>query len=469
MVMQYLHGIETVEISDGIRPIQTVKSAVIGLIGTAPEANAVDFPLDTPVRVTGPQMAARLGAAGTLKDAIDGIYDQGGATVVVVRVEEGADINASLSNVIGDATLKTGVHAFRAAQSIIHLTPRILIAPGFTSQRPQGVQTITIDAGGTGYTAATVAISAGGGIGATAEAVITGGVITAIKVTRAGTGYTGTPTVTITGDGTGAAATATVGAVANPVVAELVGIAQRLRAVIPADTGATSAAAAITWRADWGSDRVIPIDPYSLVWDTEANMPVAKPSSPRWAGQQARLDVERGFWWPASNHPINGIVGTQRPIDFGLSDPDSEANFLNENEVVAIIHRDGYRFWGVRSTATDPLWAFYSVRRTADMIYESVEQALLWAMDRPFSVNSILEIQGSVNAYLRQLRARGALLDGRAWLDPELNTPADLVAGRLTIDYDLEPPAPLERLTFRTHRNSGYYTELVEQVIAATA
>ena len=37
---QFLHGVEVIEIDDGSRPIQTVKSAVIGLVGTAPGAAA---------------------------------------------------------------------------------------------------------------------------------------------------------------------------------------------------------------------------------------------------------------------------------------------------------------------------------------------------------------------------------------------------------------------------------------------
>ena len=36
MVANYLHGVETVEIENGPRPIRTVKSAVIGLVGMAP-------------------------------------------------------------------------------------------------------------------------------------------------------------------------------------------------------------------------------------------------------------------------------------------------------------------------------------------------------------------------------------------------------------------------------------------------
>ena len=40
MPEQFLHGVEVVELDDGIRPIRTVKSSVIGLIGTAPDADA---------------------------------------------------------------------------------------------------------------------------------------------------------------------------------------------------------------------------------------------------------------------------------------------------------------------------------------------------------------------------------------------------------------------------------------------
>ena len=34
MPEQFLHGIEIVRIDDGVRPIETVKSSVIGLVGT---------------------------------------------------------------------------------------------------------------------------------------------------------------------------------------------------------------------------------------------------------------------------------------------------------------------------------------------------------------------------------------------------------------------------------------------------
>lgn len=72
------------------------------------------------------------------------------------------------------------------------------------------VYSVEITAGGTGYTAATVAFTGGGGTGATATATVADGAVTEVTVTVPGTSYTSAPTVTITGNGTGATATATI-------------------------------------------------------------------------------------------------------------------------------------------------------------------------------------------------------------------------------------------------------------------
>lgn len=66
------------------------------------------------------------------------------------------------------------------------------------------LKSVTITAGGTGYTTATVVISGGGGSGAAATATINGGAIADIEVTNAGSGYYYPPTITVTGDGSGA-------------------------------------------------------------------------------------------------------------------------------------------------------------------------------------------------------------------------------------------------------------------------
>jgi uncharacterized repeat protein (TIGR01451 family) len=75
-----------------------------------------------------------------------------------------------------------------------------------------GVTSIAVTSGGSGYASApTVTISGGGGSGAKAVAVVSGGAVTSIFVTNPGTGYTSTPSVTF---GSGAAtATASVSSV----------------------------------------------------------------------------------------------------------------------------------------------------------------------------------------------------------------------------------------------------------------
>ncbi|MFK3973776.1 phage tail tube protein [Pseudomonas sp. NPDC087358] len=83
------------------------------------------------------------------------------------------------------------------------------IAP--TAIPANALESVNVTAGGTGYTTApTVAITGGGGTGATAVATVSAGKVTGITITNPGTGYTGTPTVAFTGAGTGAAATAEV-------------------------------------------------------------------------------------------------------------------------------------------------------------------------------------------------------------------------------------------------------------------
>lgn len=70
----------------------------------------------------------------------------------------------------------------------------------------------TVTAGGSDYTyAPTVAVSGGGGTGATAEAYILNGAVVQIAITAPGSGYTSAPTLTISGGaGSGATATATI-------------------------------------------------------------------------------------------------------------------------------------------------------------------------------------------------------------------------------------------------------------------
>ena len=385
MPEQFLHGVEVVEVTSGARSIRTVTSSVIGLVGTAPDADSNSFPLNTPVLIAGyePTLIAKLGTQGTLANAMDGINDQAGAVVVVVRVAEGVDAAATRANVIGGVDGNgqyTGAQALLGAESILGVAPRILIAPTFTS---------------------------------------TLGVLTA-----------------------------------------LVTIATRLRAIIVAEGPSTTDAAAISYAGSSGSDRVYLVDPAVKVYNS-AGVEVVQSNSARVAGIIAKVDNDKGFWWSPSNNEIQGVTGTERPIDFVLGDANCRANLLNAANVATIVRQNGFRLWGNRTLSSDPKWAFLSVRRTADIIQDSILRAHLWAVDRNITKTYLTDVADGVNAYLKSLKAQGAIIGGVCIPSPDLNTPANIAAGKVFFDIRFTACYPSEHVVFRSALVNDYLTEIL--------
>lgn len=134
MAADYHHGVRVVEINEGSRPIRTIATAVLGLVATASDADAVTFPLNRPVLITDVLTAiGKAGVQGTLAKALDAIADQASPVCVVVRVAEGQTEAETTSNVIGTVTAGgqyTGMKALLAAQAALQVKPRILGAPG---------------------------------------------------------------------------------------------------------------------------------------------------------------------------------------------------------------------------------------------------------------------------------------------------------------------------------------------------
>ncbi len=376
---QFLHGVELVEIDDGARPIRTVKSSVIGIVGTADNADETVFPLNTPVAIFGSRTAAAsLDTVGTklgsLPRALDAILAQVGAAVVVIRVAEDATPATEQSNVI------TGIGQLPDAQSVTGLQPRIIIAPEYS-----GIQAVD----------------------------------TALQTA-----------------------------------------AERLRAIAVIDDNSTTAGAANTYAANFGSKRLFMVSPHVTYYDTVTAGTLTMPASPFVAGLIAKTDNDKGFWWSPSNQVLNNVLNTDRPISFGLGDANSEANTLNENHIATVIRSEGYRLWGNHTLSGDAKWQFINVTRTADIINDSIQRAHQWAVDRNITKNYIEAVTESVNAYLRELTALGAILGGECWADPELNTPSAIAKGEVYFDFDFTPPSPAEHITFRSHLVNDYLTEI---------
>jgi phage tail sheath protein FI len=469
---QFLHGVEVIEIDDGPRPVRVVRSSVIGIVGTAPNADPILFPLNKPVLVAGSRgkvsyldTSAGKTGLGTLPNAVDLILDQIGAVMVIVRVEEGEDEAETLANVLGgyEDGQPMGVHVLTGAKSVVGQQPRILIAPGFTGDRPQGVVghgVITQGNGGTDGTFALAFVGENDGAAAEGTFTVAAGKLTAITITKGGR-YSVAPTFSFAASAglNGAAATATLGTSTNAVVAELIGIAERLRAVVIADGPNTTNEAALQYAEDFGSRRVYVVDPGVKV-ARGANV-VVEPASSAVAGLLAKIDNDRGFWWSPSNQTINGIVGIARPIDFTLGDANSAANLLNEGKVATIVYEDGYRLWGNRTLSSDEKFAFLNVVRINDIVADSILAAHLWAVDRGITKTYFDDVAESVNAFLRSLKAQGAISGGICYADADLNSAASIQEGKAWFNVDISAVYPAEHIIFRMRLTGDYLEDLV--------
>lgn len=460
--------------------------SIIGLIGVAPDADAAMFPANTPVLVRSSDADAitGLGAAGTLADALKLINAQlgefqGAALVVVVRVEEGADTAATIANIVGDGAT-TGVAVFLQAGELLGYTPRLLAAPGFTSQSATGVSALTIANPGSGYANGTFALTAtgGGGAGFAGSATVAGGVITSVTVTSPGAGYTTAPTISLAAltGGTGGSVTAAIAPVGNAVVAALAGVCPRLIAHAVVDGPGTTRAAAQAWREMISSDRIIPVEPGVKVTDA-TGAAVVVPMSPAVLGIAVRRDAEfngRPFHsW--ANQPIQGIVGASRPISFSLTDDTTEGQMLlasnigiltrGEMGVDGAISDGGFVFIGTDNAGADDLWRFYNVKRGRDFIHLMCLKTLRQYLGKlNITGQTVQAILNTLNLALRDLKVAGDILGYRVSFDPDLNSPENLRAGRITVSFQAEEAPVLRRIDVQSARYRPALDALISEL-----
>lgn len=400
MPASFLHGVETIEITKGARTISTVKTAVVGIVGTAPIEDVEEQyrTVNTPTLILSETEAVRYfgnhKAGFTIPQALEAFFDQGAGIAIVINVYDPekhenveavkiGDINGGIDAATGK---RTGLKAFEDYYSLFGYYPKTIIAPVFCED--------------------------------------------------------------------------------TAVVTEINTICNKIRAmgIVDAPVGAT-VQDVIKGRGPQGtinfntsSERIILCYPHLKVYDSTTDSIKLQPYSQRLAGVIAAKDVEKGYHWSPSNTEIQGIVGVERQLTSMINDPTSEVNTLNEAGVVTVFNSygSGLRTWGNRTAAypssTHPT-NFINVRRTADILHESVEYAMLQFIDFPIDNGLIDSICETVNQFIRTLIGRGALIDGKCSFNSEKNPTTEIANGHLTFDIEFMPPTPAERITFESFIN----------------
>ncbi len=487
MPASFLHGVEVIEVPNGPVPVTVVKSAVIGLVGTAPtwavESPSVAPAPNTPVLVSSALDAANFGPlvrGYSIPYALAAIQAQGAGQAIVVNV-----FNPSIHFTAIAATAFT--FNTQGAINLGHMGVSSVVV----TSNPAGTTYIA----GTDYTLdavngaiAIVPTGSGGHITAGASVLIafnyadpskvadadvigavTGGVYTGLQAFQTTYGTMGFFPKILIAPGYSQDAT---------VATALDAMATKIRAMALVDSPpATAVATAIANRGVVGnafatsSNRTILCYPQETFYDTgivptgvtlspsglpltaQFNANSVGPYSQWVAGGIAAKDLAQGYWWSPSNTQVEGMLGPDVTLYASILDASSDTNNLNAAGIVTVFNAfgTGLRVWGNRSAEYPTSAApdnFISVRRTMDVIEESLELAMLQFIDQPISNALIDAILASANAFIRSLIQRGALVAGAASFNPAENPAAQIAAGQLVFDIDVMPPPPSERITF---------------------
>ena len=249
------------------------------------------------------------------------------------------------------------------------------------------------------------------------------------------------------------------GAAANTLAAAMVIVAGQLRAMAIIDGPNSSHADVITYIGDFDSDRAIVVDPAVLVADGSGGV-TQQAASGFATGVIARTDYDIGWWASPSNKTIRGIVGLARPIDAGHAN--SRAQLMLDNGIWTIVNDvSGYQFWGTDTpAATDPEYSFPNVRRTADIMADSIRKSHRWAVAKGITKNYLSQVSAAVNDFIRGLVAQGALIGGECYPDDELNTAANIALGQAYFNVLFNPVYPANNLVFKMQLTTKYLEDL---------
>ncbi|KGM27463.1 phage tail sheath protein [Photorhabdus luminescens] len=249
------------------------------------------------------------------------------------------------------------------------------------------------------------------------------------------------------------------------VATELASIAQKLKAMAYVSAyGCKNITEVIKYRGNFSQRELMLIWPDFLSWDTVSNSEAIAYATARALGLRAKIDEETGWHKTLSNVGVNGVTGLSADVFWDLQDTATDADLLNKSGITTLIRKNGFRFWGSRTCADDPLFQFESYTRTAQVLADTMADAHMWAIDKPLTPSLVRDIIEGINAKFRELKSGGYIIDGQCWYDETANDKDTLKAGKLTIDYNYTPVPPLENMMLRQRITDSYLMDFAKSI-----
>ncbi|MDZ4374910.1 MAG: phage tail sheath subtilisin-like domain-containing protein [Phenylobacterium sp.] len=245
------------------------------------------------------------------------------------------------------------------------------------------------------------------------------------------------------------------------VATKIAEVAGKLRGFGYASAGGADAdtvAEAITYRAQFSERELMLLYPDARRGgDTVQAVAIAM-------GLRAAIDEAVGWHKTLSNVPLKSITGVTQPLSWDFESMTTDAGLLNAADITALIHNNGYRFWGNRTCSDDPLWAFESAVRTNAAIKDMIADGIQWASDKPILPSLVRDVIETINMKGRELVRAGRLIGFEAWHDPDENPPSGLAAGQLRIRYRFTDTPPLEDLGVTVAKTDAFFAQFAARI-----
>lgn len=397
-------GLTITPVDNEPRPAIAADLSTIGLVVTAPDADAGAYPINTPVLINSADddTVALLGATGTIANQIDLINAQlsgfsTSARMVIVRVEEGADDDATMVNLI------EGIEALEDAESILGVAPRLIGVPAFTHQQADSATANPIVAALPGTLEKLVG-----------HAVITGPHSTLQAYTDWRETFSSKrliPVETWVKVGVASTVVDSVGAILGAIVSR------------DNENGGRPFMSAAN-RALQGVVNINRPIPFST---TDGNT----------EGQQI-LALNGGII-------VRGEAGSVTSLGSG-----------------------GFTFVGTDTASEDDLWRFYNVTRGRDYIHLMFLRTLRFYLGRyNLTSATISAVLNTMTIALRDLEATQDILGFTVGFEADKNSPENMRLGRFNVNFKAEEPPVLRHLTIESYRYRAALDDLLENIIAS--
>lgn len=405
-------GLSITRIDNEPRPAILTDMSIVGMVFTAPAADADAFPYDRVVQFYSDDVAilAKMGKTGTGPVAVELINQQLGefqaaATIIGVRVEEGADVDATIVNLRGNINDRTGMYALLNSGAELGLTPRLICVPGFTSQIAEG---------------------------ASANAIVAG-LPTLLDRLLA------------------------VAVVDGPSTNQAAAIAWResiqSERIVPVDGG-------VKYMNDEGEVVVVPASPAIIGVAVRRDHEFQGRPFHSWANQPIYGIV--GPSRPIEFSILDGATEGQQLLAKNIG------VIVRGESSDGAIADGGYVYVGTDTCSEDTLWRFYNQVRGRDYIHLMFIKTLRYFLGRRnIDRGTIEDILATMKGGLRDIQATGDLLGFRVGFNKNANSPEQLRLGRFTVAFQAEEPPVLRYVGIQSARYRPALDALLDDLLTS--